>query len=212
MPKPSLGSAWDMTHMARPQKMAATRVPRNLSASCLEGVAPIQWPILRSEARAPDAARAVQTTPPTIMVTNMPSPPVSPILSSTTPVMIRVSMVMPDTGLVPTMAMARAATGANRKAMMVTRMVQTRAYLNDDAAPMPKLKKVSAETMKMAMPATATVPDSERSTRRVAVTCPSRLAASALMLAKIDLTIDGSDPMMPRIPAPAMPPTPTIRT
>ena len=65
----------DSSHMARPQKMAATRVPTNFRASCLAGVAPIQWPTFRSEARAPEAARAVQTTPPTIMVTNMPSPP-----------------------------------------------------------------------------------------------------------------------------------------
>ena len=41
--------------------------------------------------------------------------------------MISVSMVMPETGLVPTMAMARAETGANRKAMTVTSTVPTRA-------------------------------------------------------------------------------------
>jgi len=48
-------------------------------------------------------------------------------LSITTPVMIRVSMVIPETGLVPMMAMALAATGAKRKAIAVTRAVPTRA-------------------------------------------------------------------------------------
>jgi len=72
VPKPWAGSVWDMTHMATPQKVAATKVPRNLRASWRAGVAPSQWPTFRSEERAPEAARPVQTTPPTIMVMNIP--------------------------------------------------------------------------------------------------------------------------------------------
>ena len=113
--------------MARPQKVAATRVPTNFRASCRAGVAPIQWPTFRSEASAPEAASAVHTTPPTIMVMNMPLPPSRPILSSTNPVTISVSIVIPETGLVPTMAIARAATGANRKAIIMTSAVHTAA-------------------------------------------------------------------------------------
>ena len=120
---PNPPSVCDSSHMARPQKIAATSVPTNFSASCLAGVAPIQWPTFRSDANAPDAASAVQTTPPTIIVTNIPLPPVSPIFDITRPVMIKVSMVMPDTGLVPTMAIARADTGANRKAITITSSV-----------------------------------------------------------------------------------------
>ena len=41
--------------------------------------------------------------------------------------MIKVSIVIPETGFVPTMAMARAATGAKRKAMSITKAVQTAA-------------------------------------------------------------------------------------
>ena len=82
---------------------------------------------MRSVLKAPLAARAVQTTPPTIMVTNMPGPPRKPRRSITRPVIKRVSMVMPEMGLVPMVAMARAATGANRNEMTITRAVATRA-------------------------------------------------------------------------------------
>ncbi len=57
----------------------------------------------------------------------MPLPPVSPIFKRTNPVTMSVSMVIPDTGLVPTIAMARAATGAKRKAMNMTRTTATAA-------------------------------------------------------------------------------------
>jgi len=40
-------------------KRAATKVPANFQAICRAGVAPIQWPIFRSVAKAPEAARAV---------------------------------------------------------------------------------------------------------------------------------------------------------
>jgi hypothetical protein len=53
------------------------------------------------------------------------------------PVMMRVSIVIPDTGLVPTMAIARAATGANRKATTITSPVATAAYSSDPAMPIP---------------------------------------------------------------------------
>jgi len=102
-PKPPLL----ITYMATPQNSAATRVPTNFQPICLAGVEPIQWPILRSVLNAPLAAKAVQTTPPTIIVTNMPTPPVKPSFSITKPVMSSVSIVMPLMGLVPIVAMAQ---------------------------------------------------------------------------------------------------------
>jgi len=70
---------------------------------------------LKSEIRAPATDRAVQTAVPMISVTKMPVRPDSPMAVITSDDRITVTRVMPDTGLVPTMAMASAATGVNRK-------------------------------------------------------------------------------------------------
>jgi len=70
--EPSTFTCLAISHMAMPVKIAATRVPTNFQAIWRAGVAPIQWPIFRSVAKAPLAARAVHTMPPTIMVRNIP--------------------------------------------------------------------------------------------------------------------------------------------
>ena len=187
-------------------------MPTNFKLSWRAGVAPIQWPILRSEESAPDAASAVHTTPPTIIVTNMPLPPDRPSLSITKPVTIRVSMVIPDTGLVPTMAIARAATGANRNAMSITSAVATRAEVRDPPTPTPNEKKTKAATAKITSPTIANWPESERSTRGTLVTSRRSWWLMPTMLAPIERTIEGSADRMPRMPAPAIPPTPMMRT
>ena len=64
---------------------------------------------------APDVERAVQTAQPTIRAMNMPPVPVRPIETRATIVSTTVISVMPETGFTPTMAMAWAATGVNRK-------------------------------------------------------------------------------------------------
>ena len=50
----------------------------------------------------------------------MPALPFRPTATMTTEARMRVMSVMPDTGLLPTMAMALAATVVKRKAMMAT--------------------------------------------------------------------------------------------
>ena len=76
--------------------------------------------------KPPDIDSAVQTTPPMSRAANMPYWPVRPAATSTRLLRIRVIMVMPETGLVPTMAMARAATVVNRKLITKTVIVAIR--------------------------------------------------------------------------------------
>ena len=105
----------------RPATVAAdTAVPRNFQPSCFAGVDPSQKPIFRSVIKPPAIARAVQTTPPIIIAAVMPPVPVSPALTSTRELRISVIKVIPETGLVPTMAIALAATVVNRNAMTKT--------------------------------------------------------------------------------------------
>ena len=99
---------------------ADTAVPRNFQPSCFAGVDPSQKPIFRSVIKPPAIARAVQTTPPIIIAAVMPPVPVSPALTSTRELRISVIKVIPETGLVPTMAIALAATVVNRNAMTKT--------------------------------------------------------------------------------------------
>lgn len=69
---------------------------------------------------APAMERAVQTTPPIIIAAVMPSLPLSPTLTRTSELRIRVIRVIPDTGFEPTMAIALAATVVNRNEMIKT--------------------------------------------------------------------------------------------
>ena len=75
----------------------------------------------------PAIERAVQTTPPIKRAANIPALPFSPTATITTEARMRVISVIPDTGLLPTIAMALAATVVKRKAMMATRRIPTTA-------------------------------------------------------------------------------------
>ena len=75
----------------------------------------------------PAIERAVQTTPPINRAANIPALPFSPTATITTDARMRVINVIPDTGLLPTIAMALAATVVNRKAMIATRRIPTTA-------------------------------------------------------------------------------------
>lgn len=86
---------------------------------------PIQYPIFRSVMKAPAIERAVQTTPPIMRAAVMPASPFSPILDRISEQRISVINVMPETGFVPTMAMALAATVVNRKDMTATMAMAT---------------------------------------------------------------------------------------
>ena len=75
--------------------------------------------------KLPELASAVQTTPPMISAATMPPVPFRPTATMMTDERIRVMSVMPDTGLLPTMAMALAATVVKRKAMTATMRMPT---------------------------------------------------------------------------------------
>ena len=70
---------------------------------------------------------AVQTTPPIISAATMPPGPLRPTATMTTLARMSVISVIPDTGLLPTMAMALAATVVKRKAMTATSRMATTA-------------------------------------------------------------------------------------
>ena len=63
---------------------------------------------------------AVQTTPPIIRAETIPAVPFSPAATRMMDDKINVISVIPDTGFVPTIAMALAATVVNRKAIIPT--------------------------------------------------------------------------------------------
>ena len=73
----------------------------------------------------PAIERAVQTTPPITRAATIPAVPFNPTATMMTEARISVINVMPDTGLVPTIAMALAATVVNKKAMPATNKMAT---------------------------------------------------------------------------------------
>ena len=68
---------------------------------------------------------AVQTTPPITNEATMPEGPFNPTATITTDARINVIRVMPDTGLVPTIAIALAATVVNRNEIPATSRIAT---------------------------------------------------------------------------------------
>ena len=68
---------------------------------------------------------AVQTTPPITNEATMPEGPFNPTATITTDARINVIRVMPDTGLVPTIAIALAPTVVNRNEIPATSRIAT---------------------------------------------------------------------------------------
>ena len=81
----------------------------------------------------------------------MPELPFRPTATSTSAVIIRVMMVIPLTGLLPTMAMALAATVVKRKAITATITRATRACQTFSTTP-PKAKKAKRTSSATTMP------------------------------------------------------------
>ena len=75
--------------------------------------------------KPPAMDSAVQTTPPITSAATIPPGPFRPTATITTDARISVISVMPDTGLVPTMAMALAATVVKRNEMPATSRIAT---------------------------------------------------------------------------------------
>ena len=83
----------------------------------------------------------MQTTPPRTIAATMPDVPLRPMATNTPEAMMRVISVMPLTGLLPTIAMAFAATVVNRKAITVTTTQATRACQNVWITPIQKNRR-----------------------------------------------------------------------
>ena len=159
--------------------------------------------------KLPAMESAVQTTPPIIRAATIPAGPRKPTATITTEARISVISVIPDTGLVPTMAMALAATVVNRKAMMVTsRMPTTAKSRLPSITPVRKKMKVMIRvTME---PMAIILNEMSRCVRFTFTSAPplpfnSREARpTALLMMPQLLTI-------PMMPAMAMPPMPMLR-
>ena len=81
--------------------------------------------VFRSVMKPPAIESAVQTTPPMTNAATIPPGPFRPTATITTDASISVISVMPDTGFVPTMAMALAATVVKRNDMPATNRIAT---------------------------------------------------------------------------------------
>jgi len=120
---------------------------------------------------------------------------------------------MPLMGLVPMVAMARAATGAKKKAITITRAVPTRAGTRASLMPRPKLRKSRVPAVAVTSPAAVRVPERLRSVRAVALaSAATSRFLSAFRLLRMLRSMLGSEASTPITPAPAMAPTPMMRT
>ncbi len=90
---------------------------------------------------------AVHTTPPRTMAATMPEVPLRPMATKTPEAMMRVMRVMPLTGLLPTMAMALAATVVKRNAITVITTHATRACQNTCITPTQKNTSTPSRVM-----------------------------------------------------------------
>ena len=190
-----------------PQTVTAeTATPRNFQVSCLRGVVPIQYPILRSVMKEPATESAVQTTPPMISAAAIPALPLSPTAISTTDAMISVISVIPLTGLEPTMAMAFAATVVNRKAITPTITRPTSACQTFSTTP-PKAKNAKMAIRAMAIPNTMFFMGMSSSVRAT-FSAPFLSPLNSLTASPRADFITPKDFIMPMIPAVAIPPMP----
>ena len=80
--------------------------------------------------KPPAIESAVHTTPPITNAATIPEGPFRPTATITTEAKISVINVIPDTGLVPTIAIALAATVVNRKEMPATKIIATNEQYN----------------------------------------------------------------------------------
>ena len=103
--------------------------------------------------KPPAIERAVQTTPPMTIAATMPELPLRPAATSTRAVIIRVMMVMPLTGLLPTMAIALAATVVKRNDITATIRRPIRACQTLFTTP-PKAKNANTASRATVIPST----------------------------------------------------------
>ena len=115
---------------------------------------------------------------------------------------------MPDTGLLPTIAMAFAATVVNRKAITVTTIHATAACQNVDITPAQK----KMNTAMSAIPRQNVTVFMDRSVCQRTVAFPLFLSPlNSLPASPTACRMIGHDFMMPMTPAIAIPPIPIMR-
>lgn len=154
----------------------------------------------------PDTDRAVHTMPAMAITKNMPDSPDTPNRSSTTDDTMIVSIVMPDTGLRATVAIALAATDAKKNENTSVRPRPTTTTVTEETRLPKKTAAVSeATTTPMRMVTIGT----SRSVRSSVADLPERNAFTAIPSEPATIF---SDLRIPKIPAVAMAPTPMNRT
>ena len=159
----------------------------------------------------------MQTTPPMRSAASIPALPDNPASTRNTEVRIRVIRVMPDTGLVPTVAIARAATVVNRNEMTMT----TASAMKRESfvAPgcedrTPKRKKSHAARAVARMPPMTSPRGRSRSVRVAATgaTLRFRRRKSSVTPMANAFAMTRQERRMPMMPAAAMAPMPMWRT
>ena len=98
----------------------------------MRGVAPVQYPVLKSVTSDPVVESAEHTTPPMRRTASIPSVPRSPIRTEKIAEIISVVSVIPETGVMLIVATAHDDTAAKRKA---TTSVMRRATSASPVAP-----------------------------------------------------------------------------
>ena len=157
----------------------------------------------------PAIESAVQTTPPMIRAETMPAGPLRPTATRMIEARINVIRVIPETGLVPTIAMALAATVVNRNAITPTKRRPMMAWNQLWSTPNWKKRKV---TMRVAaMPIMMIFIDRSLWVRTAVVALEPSLPLSSLAASPTAPRMMSHDLMMPMMPAVAMPPIPIWR-
>ena len=159
--------------------------------------------------KLPAMLSAVQTTPPIMSAANMPAYPFRPTKTITTLAKIKVISVIPDTGLLPTIAIALAATVVKRNAMTVTSNIPTTAKSRFPCIT-PVRKKIKVSNNTTILPTAIILKLMSRCVRFTSSMLPpfpfnSRAArpTASRMIPQLR--------MIPMIPAIAMPPIPMLR-
>ena len=158
----------------------------------------------------PAVESAVHTTPPMTIAATMPALPFRPVTTSTRAVIIRVMMVIPLTGLVPTMAIALAATVVKRKEMTATISRPIRACHTVLTTP-PSAKKANTASNEIAMPHTTLFIGMSCWVRSTSTAAAPGFRLNSPAARPTALLITPALLIMPMIPATAMPPIPIWR-
>ncbi len=159
--------------------------------------------------KPPDIDNAVQTAPPIINAATIPASPFKPTETKMIEEMISVINVIPETGFVPTIAIAFAATVVNKNEMISTINKPIKAYVMLFTTPKRKKKKI--KTAVITIPPTMTIIGKSFCVRNVsfALFTPPKISFAARENAE-EIILE--ERMMPIIPAIAIPPIPMWRT